>query len=133
MDREVLVSCKMLKWWDLIHHTFTHETVGSYVMSSTPSKVRISKVQPDCKKLKDKILRKYHIQIHKSRNIQPVHINKPYDVSYYMRKPAKEEFREMIKGGMLVPNNEPSDWCSQTFPRLKPGIDPPRCRWVTDF
>ena len=73
------------------------------------------------------------MQIDESRNVQPVHINKPYDVSYHMRKPAREEFREMIKAGILVPSNEPSDWCSQAFPRLKPGSDPPRCRWVTDF
>ena len=31
VDREVLISCKMLKRWDLIHPTFPHETVGSYV------------------------------------------------------------------------------------------------------
>ena len=31
VDREVLISCKMLKRWDLIHETFPHETVGSYV------------------------------------------------------------------------------------------------------
>ena len=67
MDREVLISCKMLKRWDLIHETFPHETVGSYVRrinlqsnrvaaiyekSATSSKVRISKVPPECKKLK---------------------------------------------------------------------------------
>ena len=31
VDREVLISCKMLKRWDLIHKTFPHETVGQYV------------------------------------------------------------------------------------------------------
>ena len=115
-------------------------------------KVRISKVPPECKKFKNKILRKYadvfkdkldktdrfnippvKLEIDESRNIQPVHINKPYDVSYHMRKPDREEFRDIINAGILVPNNEPSDWCSQAFPRLKPGSDPPRCRWVTDF
>ena len=74
VDREVLISCKMLKRWDLIHPTFPHKTVGSYVRrinlqsnrvaaiyekSATSSKVRISKVPPECKKLKNKILRKY--------------------------------------------------------------------------
>ena len=130
----------------------SHKIAAIYEKSATPLKVCISKVPPECKKLKNKILRKYadifkdkldktdrvnippvKLQIDESRNIQPVHINKPYDVSYHMRKPAKEEFREMIKAGILVPNNEPSDWCSQAFPRLKPGSDPPRCRWVTDF
>ena len=159
MDREVLISCKMLKCWDLIHETFPHETVGSYVRrinlqsnrvaaiyekSSTSSKVCISKVPPECKKLKNKILRKYadvfkdkldktdrvnippvKLQIDESRNIPPVHINKPFDVSYHMRKPAKEEFREIIEAGIIVPNNEPLDWCRQAFSRLKPGSDPP--------
>ena len=74
VDREVLISCKMLKRWDLIHLTFPHETVGSYVRRvnlqsnrvaaiydkpETSSKIRISKVPPECKKLKNKILRKY--------------------------------------------------------------------------
>ena len=158
MDRKVLISCKMLKLWDLIHETFPHNTVGSYVRrvkshkatvidekSSAPSKVCIRKVPPECKIIKNKILRKYHdlfndkpektdrvkilpvnLQIDESRNIQPVHINKPFDVSYHMRKPVKEEFMEMIKAGILLQNNEPSDLCSQAFPRLKLGSDPPR-------
>ena len=29
VDREVLISCRMLKRWGLIHKTFPHETVGS--------------------------------------------------------------------------------------------------------
>ena len=97
-----------------------------------------------CKKLKNKILKKYadvfkdklektdrvnippvKLQIDESRKIPPVHINKPFDVSYHLRKPAKEEFREMVNAGIIVPNNEPSDWCSQAFPRMKPGSDPP--------
>ena len=67
MDREVLISCKMLKRWDLIHPTFPHKTMGSYVRrvnlqsnrvatiyekSETSSKIRIRKVKPECKKLK---------------------------------------------------------------------------------
>ena len=67
VDREVLISCKMLKRWDLIHPTFPHETVGSYVRRvnlqsnrvaaiyekpETSSKIRISKVPPECKQLK---------------------------------------------------------------------------------
>ena len=63
------------------------------------------------------------LQIDESRKIPPVHINTPFDVSYHLRKPAKEEFREMVNAGIIVPNNEPSDWCSQAFPRLKPGSD----------
>ena len=39
----------------------------------------------------------------------------------------------MVDAGIVVPNDEPSDWRSQAFPRMKPGSDPPKCRWVTDF
>ena len=73
MDREVLISCKMLKRWDLIHKTFPHETVGQYVRrkiklqkvasvydkSAIPSKVRVSTVPHECQKLRNKILTKY--------------------------------------------------------------------------
>ena len=74
MYREVLIGCRMLKRWDLIHKTFPHETVGSYVRrtikshkiaaiyerSATPLKVRVSMVPPECKRLKNKkILKKY--------------------------------------------------------------------------
>ena len=31
VDREILISCKMLKRWNLIHDTFPHETVDNYV------------------------------------------------------------------------------------------------------
>ena len=65
VDREGLISCKMLKRWDLIHLTFPHETVRSYVRRvnlqsnrvaaiyekpETLSKIRIIKVPPECKK-----------------------------------------------------------------------------------
>ena len=73
------------------------------------------------------------LEIAESINIQPVYINKPHDVSYHLRKPAREEFLEMINSGILVPSNDPSDWCSQAFPVKKPGSDPVRCRCVTAF
>ena len=115
----------MLKRWDLLHETFPHETVGSYFRrniklqkaaavyekSAMPSKISISKVLHECKKLRNKILTKYadvfkdklekgdrvnippvKLQIDESKNVPPVHINKPFD----LRKPAKKEFREMV-------------------------------------
>ena len=68
-----VISCKMLKRWDLIHKTFPHETVGQYIRqkiklhkaaavyekSAISSKIRVSKVPPECKKLFNKILKKY--------------------------------------------------------------------------
>merc|ERR1711888_269157 len=73
VDREVLISCKMLKRWDLLHETFPHETVGQYVKrklklqkvayvynkSAIPSKVRVNTVPPECQKLRNKILTKH--------------------------------------------------------------------------
>ena len=31
VDREVFISCKMLKRWNLIHNSFPHETVDNFV------------------------------------------------------------------------------------------------------
>ena len=39
----------------------------------------------------------------------------------------------MIDAGILVPHDEPAEWRSQAFPRMKPGSNPPKARWVTDF
>ena len=73
------------------------------------------------------------LQLDETKNVHPVHVKKPFDVAYHLRRPARKEFREMVDAGIVMPNNEPSAWCSQAFPRMKPGSDPPRCRWVTDF
>ena len=66
MDREVLIRIKMLRKWDLIHPTFPHETIKSYVnrvmkikkvasifdKSSIPTKVKVSNVPTNCDKLR---------------------------------------------------------------------------------
>merc|ERR1712055_622303 len=44
VDREVLISCKMLKRWDLIHETFPHETVGSYVRRINSQSNRVAAI-----------------------------------------------------------------------------------------
>merc|ERR1712215_59281 len=63
----------------------------------------------------------------------PSNVGKPFDIPYHLRRPAQKEFEEMVQAGILIPNDEPSNWRSQAFPRMKPGSDPPKCRWVTDF
>merc|ERR1712215_114768 len=63
----------------------------------------------------------------------PSNVGKPFDIPYHLRRPARKEFREMVEAGIVIPNDEPSNWRSQAFPRMKPGSDPPKCRWVTDF
>ena len=56
------------------------------------------------------------------KDMQPVNVGKPFDIQYHLRRPAKEEFREMVDAGIVVPNDEPSDWRSQAFPRMKPEV-----------
>ena len=70
VDREILISIKMLRKWDLVHPTFPHETIKSYVKrqikirkvasifdkSPVPSKVRVSEVPTECELLRKKIL-----------------------------------------------------------------------------
>ena len=80
MDREILISIKMLRKWDLVHPMFPHETVRSYFKrqiknrkvasifkkSSIPSKVRVSEVPTECELLRKKILAK-HQEIFKEK------------------------------------------------------------------
>ena len=156
----------MLKKWDLLHPSFPHETVDSFVKrklklqkaaavfdkSSISTKDRISTIPLECQVVHKNILKK-HAGIFKDKlgkmdrvNIPPVklhldetketppsNVGKPFDIPYHLRRPAKKEFVEMVEAGIVVPNDEPSNWRSQAFPRMKPGSDPPKCRWVTDF
>ena len=43
VDREILISGQMLKAWDLIHSSFRHQTVTSYVNSLTIELAKNSK------------------------------------------------------------------------------------------
>ena len=38
-----------------------------------------------------------------------------------------------MEAGILAPVEHPTDWCSQSFPVVKPNSDPLSVRWVTDF
>ena len=105
MDREILISCQMLKKWNMIHPTFCAETLSTYVRnlthvldqnkissiydkSKTSTKERISKGNKRCTKLRQHILKEYH-DVFKDRldktdrlNIDPVHleINTPHNI-----------------------------------------------------
>ena len=90
VDREVLISCKMLKRWDLLHETFPHETMRQYVKrklklqkvasvfnkSAIPSKVRVNTVPLECQMLRNKILTKY-ADIFKDKNGKMDRVNIP--------------------------------------------------------
>ena len=161
VDREILISCKMLKRWNLIHPTFPHETVDKFVnrqlklrkvaavfdKSATSSKDRVNTIPLECQILRKEILKKHagifkdkigkmdrvnippvELKLDESKNIPPSNVDKPFDVPYHLRRPAKKEFKEMVDAGIVVQNEEPSDWRSQAFPRMKPGSDPPKFR-----
>merc|ERR1712215_407674 len=92
VDREILISCKMLKQWNLIHESFPHETVDNFVKrklklqkvasvfdkSSISSKDRVNTIPLECQILRKNILKK-HAEIFKDKigkmdrvNIPPV-------------------------------------------------------------
>ena len=94
VDREILISCKMLKRWNLIHESFPHETVDNFVKrklklqkvaaafdkSSISSKDRVNTIPSECQILRKNILKK-HAGIFKDKigkmdrvNIPPVKI-----------------------------------------------------------
>merc|ERR1711891_34403 len=168
VDREILVSCKMLKKWGLLHPSFPHETIKDFCnrkykvksqktaavfnKATVSSNDRIKNVPDDCQNLRKKILKKHSgifkeklgkldrvnlppVKLHldETNDAPPSNVGRPYDIPYHLRRPAQEEFEQMIEAGILIPNDEPSNWRSQAFPRMKPGSDPPKCRWVTDF
>merc|ERR1712215_151200 len=76
-DREVLISVQMCRKWEIIHPTFPHESIQSYVnrklkikklqekvsaiydKSMTPTNVKVSSVPSKCDKLRQKIMEKY--------------------------------------------------------------------------
>ena len=150
VDREILISCKMLKRWNLIHESFPHETVDNFVKrklklqkvasvfdkSSISSKDRVNTIPLECQILHKNILKKHagifkdkigkmdrvnippvKLQLDETKDIPPTNVGKPFDVPYHLRRPARKEFREMVDAGIVVPNDEPSDWRSQAFPK----------------
>ena len=80
VDREILISIKMLKKWNLVHPTFPHETVSNFVKrkiklqkvasvfdkSAISSKVRVNTVPLECQTLRNKTLKK-HADIFKDK------------------------------------------------------------------
>ena len=97
MDREILISCQMLKKWDMIQPTFPAETLSTYVRNLThvldqnkissiydkskiSTKERITKGNKKCTKLRQHILKEYH-DVFKDRldktdrlNIDPINL-----------------------------------------------------------
>merc|ERR1711895_79124 len=73
VDREVLISVQMCRKYGIIHPTFPHESIKSYVnrkmkikkvsaiydKSANPTNVKVSEVPSKCDKLRQKILEKH--------------------------------------------------------------------------
>merc|ERR1712030_35366 len=100
VDREILVSCQMMKKWDVIHPTFPAQTISTYVCnldrnlthvmeqnkisaiyekSKIATKEKLNKTDRHCTKLRQHILKEYH-DVFKEHldptdrvNIDPVH------------------------------------------------------------
>ena len=101
MDREVLISCQMLKKWDMIHSTFPAQTINKYIRnldrnlcntldqniinaiyerSKITTKEKLNKTNRLCTKLREHILKECH-DVFKEYldptdrvNIDPVHL-----------------------------------------------------------
>ena len=95
VDREVLICGQLLKKWNLIHPTFPWQTVQDYISSILSTKiksvqcydkcnestdVKLRSVSRDCKKLRDRVLKKF-VDIFKDKltssdfvSIPPVHL-----------------------------------------------------------
>ena len=94
VDREILISCAMLKKWDMIHQTFPAQTLSDYIRnldrkisnvydsnkcfeiyekSHVTTKEKLSKTSRQCNKLREYILQKY-LDPGDRVNIPPVHL-----------------------------------------------------------
>ena len=101
VDREILISCQMLKRWDMIHSTFPAQTISQYIRnldrnlcntldqnkinaiyekSKITTKEKLSKTNRPCTKLREHILKECH-DVFKEYldptdrvNIEPVHL-----------------------------------------------------------
>ena len=123
-----------------------------YKKSKISTKEKLSRTGRKCTKLRQNILKKYHdvfkdrldptdrvnidpvhLVVDKSCNIQPVQATKPYYIPFHLLEPARKEFKEMLRSGVLTETTEATEWCSQSFPVQKLNSDPVKCRWVTDF
>ena len=123
-----------------------------YEKSKITTKEKLNKTNRPCTKLREHILKEckdvfkdylgpgdrvniepVHLKIDESRCISPVQATKAFDIPHHLMKPATTEINEMLRSGVLTKNDDSTPWCSQAFPVQKPGSDPIKCRWVSDF
>ena len=61
----------------------------------------------------------------------PYRVSAPRPISLRFQKPANSEIALYIKSGIIIPCDEPTDWCSPAF--FVPKGDGKRVRLVTDY
>ena len=111
-----------------------------------------SKLEKQCRKLKAVLLNEYAdtfksklgpddvmkippvtLEIDKTKNIRPFHASTSYQIPHHLKIPARDEWDEMIKSGVIEKSTKSSEWTSQAFPVIKPNANPVACRWVSSF
>ena len=132
---------------NLTHVLDQNKISAIYEKSKISTKEKLSRTDRKCTKLRQHILKEYHdvfkdrldptdrvnidpvhLEADNSRNIKPAQATKPYDIPFHLREPARKEFKEMLRSGVLTENTEATEWCSQSFPVQKPNSDPVKCR-----
>ena len=124
-----------------------------YQKHHTATNTMTNQIPSSCAALREKILKQHshnfkeklgpgdrinhppiHLNIDHTRGIKPIKQSKAYQVPLHLYKPAQKELNEMVEAGIIEPAEpEATGWSSMAFPRKKPGSDPVKVRWVTDF
>ena len=71
------------------------------------------------------------MQIHMKENSTPYRVSAPRPIPLRFQEPANAEIAKYIASGIIVPCDDPTDWCSPAF--FVPKGDGKRVRLVTDY
>ena len=71
------------------------------------------------------------MKIYLKDNSVPYRVSAPRPISHRFQEPANAELSKYIASGIIVPCEEPTDWCSPAF--FVPKEDGKRVRLVTDY
>ena len=72
-----------------------------------------------------------NMQIHMKNNSIPYRVSAPRPIPLRFQEPANAEIAKDIASGIIVPCDDPTDWCSLAF--FVPKGDGKRVRLVTDY
>ena len=71
------------------------------------------------------------MKIHLKDNSVPYRVSAPRPIPLRFQEPAASEIMKHIASGIIVPCDEPTDWCSPAF--FVPKGDGKRVRLVADY